>query len=131
MEGLRLALIDIIEDRLDETDAIALARPDNQFYFVTSKLVVFDTHRRLQDPRELVAALPEMSIGSIFYHFIDARRRNPESLDDFRAWLAGYGTLYEDLCGQLAVVDPFFPTLTELRGQLAAIFEAYFVGTKS
>ena len=38
-------------------------------------------------------AVPNMSVGSIFYHFIDARRRSPEMMDDFRTWLRSYGEI--------------------------------------
>jgi len=126
MENLRLSLVDIIEDRLDETEYLMLSRTDNQFYFITSKLVIFDTNLRLREPNELTTAVPQMSIGSIFYHFIDARRRTPDGLDDFRTWLKGYGSIHEKLCDQLATVDPFFPTLTQLRDQFTEIFSDYF-----
>jgi hypothetical protein len=131
MESLRLLLIDIIEERLAETDLLALARSDNEFHFVTSKLVIFDTNRRLHDPDELAVAVPEMSIGSIFYHFIEAKRRNPDTLDDFSTWLKGFGEPYGNLREQLTNLDPFFSSLTELREQIANIFKEYFAHIRS
>jgi hypothetical protein len=67
-----------------------------------------------------------LSVSSVFYHFIDARRRDPIRMDDFRAWLSGLGSQYDDLCEMLAAVDPFFQSLSELRLQLALIFQSYF-----
>ncbi len=130
LEELRQELLEVIEERLDETEFVPWARPDQEFNFITSQIVVFDTNRRIVEPKELADAIPTLSVGSIFYHFIDARRRTPGAVDDFRAWLWGFGETYADLCVELATVDPYFPTLTELRGELAVLFKDYFGGSK-
>jgi hypothetical protein len=126
MEGLRQELLDVIEERLDETEVTLFARADQQFHFIRSVIVVFDTHRRLAHPAELAQVLPELSVGSIFYHFIDARRREPIAVDDFRAWLMGLGPEYKTLCDSLAEVDPYFESLYALRARLASVFQDYF-----
>lgn len=126
IEELRRELIDILEQRLDERDYLAWAQPDQQFEFIRSQIVVFDTGRRIGQPADLAALMPQFSAGSVFYHFIDARRRPPAGVDDFRAWLQGFGPDYEDLCTELAAVDPFFLSLTELRRELALVFFTHF-----
>jgi hypothetical protein len=131
LEELRQELIDIIESRLDESELILFARAGHEFHFVRSVIVVFDTYRRLAEPIELVRALPEMSVGSVFYHFIDARRRGPVEMDDFRAWLGGLGTDYTLLCNTLAEVDPYFESLYVLRDHLARLISDYFGVTAS
>jgi hypothetical protein len=68
-----------------------------------------------------------MSPGNIFYHFIDARRRTTDRVDDFRAWLDPMEK-YQNLNKILATVDPYFNTLTELKNQLTNIFMEYFRG---
>ena len=75
LESLRQEVIEVIEERLDSIQTVAWARPDMQFQFVRAQMVVFDTRGKLERPEELVHAVPGMSVGSIFYHFIDARRR--------------------------------------------------------
>ena len=126
MEELRQELIEIIDERLDETEVMLVARADQQFHFTRSVIVVFDTYRRLTQPAELVWVLPELSVGSIFYHLIDARRREPTAVDDFRAWLLSLGPEYKPLCDSLAEVDPYFESLFVLRDRLAQTFKAYF-----
>jgi hypothetical protein len=126
LEDLRQELIEVIDERLDETELMLFARGDRQFHFARSVIVVFDTEKRLSHPRELVDALPQMSVGSIFYHFIDARRRDPIGVDDFRAWLMGLGAEYEDLCNSVAEIDPYFESLFVLRDRLAAAFSQYY-----
>jgi hypothetical protein len=128
LEDLRRELLEVCEERLDEREIIPWARQEQQFHFLTSQIVVFDTGRRLHDPRELVELSPRLSRGSIFYHFIDARRRNEDGVDDVRAWLAGADGGHRALRERLADVDPFFSSLSELRTQLADIFAAYFGG---
>ena len=111
---------------MDELETIPWSRSDAEFHFITSQIVVFDTRRVIKRPRELVTVVPSMSRSSIFYHFIDARRRTFGNIDDFRSWLYGFEDRFRDLCDLLGSVDPYFGTLTELRDQLAGIFSDYF-----
>ena len=126
LESLRQELLEVIEQRLDEIGTLPWAEPDMRFHFVRSQIIVFDTRDKIEKPEHLVEALPKLSVGSVFYHFIDARRRNPEMMDDFRSWLRSCSDGYEDLCSQLASVDPYFGSLVELRTQLTNLFTNYF-----
>jgi hypothetical protein len=122
LEDLRQELLDVIDARLDESEYLPWVRATHGFEFIRSQIVVFDTHRRLQRPEELARVMPELSTSSVFYHFIDARRRQPDCSDDFQAWLRGCGEQYGDVCEALAAVDPYFGNLRELRRELAALF---------
>ena len=126
LEGLREAVCEAIEARLEVIEAAAWQRAQNAFHFVRSQIVVFDTGRILREPEQLAESLPRMSLGSVFYHFIDARRRVPERLDDFRVWLQRWGSRYQDLCDRLAEVDYYFVSLAELRRELAQVLGEYF-----
>ncbi|MCK5235790.1 MAG: hypothetical protein KAR06_02300 [Deltaproteobacteria bacterium] len=128
LESLRQDIIDIIEERLSEQEHIPWSAGNRQFHFIRSQIVIFDTHRHIDDPAELAPAVSSMSPGSIFYHFIDARRRISSGTDDFRAWLAGYGERYEELCNCIATVDPYFGTLLDIREELALILKEFFDG---
>jgi hypothetical protein len=125
LEELRQELIEVIDERLDEVEQPLFARADQQFNFAGSVTVVFDTHRRVEYPAEFVAILPTLSVGSIFYHFVDARRRDPAGLDDFRAWMLGLGPEYGEINKDLAEVDPYFESLYVLRDRLHQIFAAH------
>lgn len=128
LEDLRQELLSVIEARLDESEYLHWLHAILPFSFIRSQLVVFDTQKRVAQPQELAELMPHLSITSVFYHFIDARRRSADGSDDFRVWLQGFGDRYEDLCARLAAVDPYFETLTELRAQLAELFAAQFAG---
>ena len=125
LEDLRRDLMDVIEEHLDSEAGVSWLRATRPFEFVRSQIVVFDTHRRLQQPAELAEVIPRLSPSSIFYHFIDARRRLSGN-DDFRLWLSTYDAQYDELRQDLAGVDPYFGSLSELRLQLTEIFKKYF-----
>lgn len=126
IEALRQELLERVEDRLDEFEFIPWARADQMFHFVKSQIVVLDTGREILDPPGLPEAVAEMTLGSIFYHFIDARRRTEEKIDDFSAWLVGWGQTYEQLRQRLMTIDPYFSSLKELRRELFELFRHYF-----
>jgi hypothetical protein len=131
LEGLRQELLEVIEERIDESEYIPWAKRQNRFDFIRSQIIIFDTYKKVVEPQEFVRVLPTMSVGSIFYHFIDACRRTSSGVDDFRNWLEGFGETYAELGLQIAEMDPYFSTLTELRSDLARLFRAYFQEEKA
>ena len=125
MEGLRRELIEVIEERLDENELVPWSSAHQQFHFIRSQIVVFDTRLRLTKPEQLKEYIAHLTVGSIFYHFVDARRRTAHKNDDFSEWLMGFGDTYDELLDQIASLDPYFKSLTELRSQLGEIFKEY------
>ena len=125
MEELRRELIEIIEERLDENELVPWASAHQQFHFIRSQIIVFDTRIRISEPEELKGHISQLTVGSIFYHFVDARRRTANRSDDFSEWLKGFGNSYNKLLEQIAALDPYFKSLTELRSQLSQIVEEY------
>ncbi len=119
LESLRHELIEIVEQRLDEIQWPTLVRPDAQFHFIRSQIVVFDTGHVVESPEGLADVVEHLSLGSVFYHFIDARRRLPTGQNDFVNWLNGFGDTYSELCTRIASIDPYFVTLSELRANLS------------
>jgi hypothetical protein len=126
LEDLRREMLDVIEEHLDSEVGVSWLRAGRPFEFIRSQIVVFDTNRRLQDPAELAEIIPRLSPSSIFYHFIDARRRSREGVDDFRLWLANFNGRFEELRQDLTNLDPYFGSLTGLRDKLRDIFNNYF-----
>ena len=125
LEDLRRELIEIIEERLDENELVAWTAAHQQFQFIRSQIVVFDTRIRISKPEELKELIPQLTVGSVFYHFVDARGRTANKNDDFSEWLMGFGDTYDELLGQIASLDPYFKSLTKLRSQLGDIFKEY------
>lgn len=129
LEPLRQELIELVDERLDEDAWLHWVRATQPFEFMRAQIVVFHTGRRVTTPKELAAIIPALAVGSIFYHFVDARRRVPEAGDDFRAWLAPFGEAGRRLRERLAAIDPYFVPLSVLREQLATVCSEALGGT--
>lgn len=126
LETLRRELLEIIEQRLDESERLQWLPANLPFEFIQSQIVVFDTRSRVGEPEVLAELASRFSIGTVFYHFIDARRRLPAGIDDFSAWLASFGDRYEGVIHDLADIDPYFGSLAELRDRLVSTFAQHF-----
>ena len=121
LEGLRRELIEVIEERIDENEMVPWSSAHQQFHFIRSQIVVYDTRIRLTKTEHLKEYIPNLTVGSIFYHFVDARRRTANRSDDFSEWLKGFSNSHKRLLQQIAALDPYFKSLTELRSQLSQI----------
>lgn len=126
LEDIRQELIEIVEERLDEKEYLTWMGATSPFEFIRSQIVVFDTRKRATAPEELADLLPAISASSIFYHFIDARRRLAHHGDDFSFWLSSFSGRYQELCDKLNAIDPYFGSLTQLKKQLIGLFQEQF-----
>ena len=126
LDGLRRELLLLIDERLDESEALHWMRATYGFEFMRAQIVVFATDRVLRYPEELADLLPLLPVSSLFYHFIDARRRLTDHSDDFSAWLSSFGPRTKRLRTRLTHIDPYFVPLTVLREQLAEICSTEF-----
>ncbi|RKX24427.1 MAG: hypothetical protein DRP45_08215 [Candidatus Zixiibacteriota bacterium] len=118
LEEVRRCVIDIIDDRLSEVTYIPWVKMDNDFRFMRAVTVVFDAGKQFELPEDLVAALPEMSLSSVYYHYVEARRRTENHKDDFTVWLSGFGSGTEGLIEALGCIDFYFMSLPELKACL-------------
>lgn len=126
LEGLRQGLLEVVEQRLDEFELVLSANADEQFHFLKAQIVIFDTGRRFDHPADLLPVLPELSTGSIFYHFIDARQRTGSRCDDFSVWVSAFGPPYEEIAQHLCAIDPYFSSLKEIGHMVTGIFQAVY-----
>ena len=122
MDDVRHELIDLLEQRLDENELLAWRQADYGFYFMRAQMVVFDTSRAVNSPDELREVLEHVSEGTIFYHFIDARRRTEQRRDDFSLWLESCGEGYVAVAEALHNIDPYFSSLFGVRQRLINTF---------
>lgn len=118
LEDLRKLVIDIIQERLSELDYIPWAPNGNVFHFMQAVTVVFDTGITIDSIQELSSQLPQMTNGSIYYHFVEARRRTENNIDDFSVWLSDKGESTRPLIKALSEIDFYFLSLNELKQTL-------------
>ena len=87
-----------------------------------SRLVVLDTGRRAETPEALGVQLPHLTAGNIYFHFVEARRRHPQRVDDFSAWLEGWAPKYQQVRQGLGAIDFHQWSLAEMHEQIVACF---------
>jgi len=123
---LRAATLEVIDERLGESTMIPWARTGDELFFMEATTVVFDTGMRISHPRELAASIRSMTGGSVYFHFLEARRRPPFGKDDFTAWLLGNdaGEKNRPYIEALSRIDFYFDTLPHLRKELIKVLSA-------
>ena len=121
LEELRQKVVDIIDERLSEVPTVPWVKRGDDFRFMRAVTVVFSADAKLDTPRALVNYLPEMTHSSIYYHFIEARRRHPEGIDDFTAWLQSRPEPPERLIATFGEIDFYFMSLSELHATLISV----------
>lgn len=115
LEVLREQVIEVIDDRLAEVYHLPSVPRGEEFRFMRALTVVFDTGLALNAPEDLVTHLPDFTYSSIYYHFIEARRRTIDGRDDFTLWLADFGGEARTLIDRLNSLDFYYYTLPELK----------------
>ena len=126
LENLRKKILEVIEERIEEIEFLTLSTKENKFHFLRSVIVVFDTGVVIGHPSELKMALSAFSDTSIFYHFIDARRRTAAGTDDFTAWLIEENVNDDALLQKIQHIDPYFLSLAKQKQKLIEIMDSYF-----
>ncbi|RII27168.1 MAG: hypothetical protein CXR31_07910 [Geobacter sp.] len=119
IETLRSQVLDIIDERLSEIQVVPTALPGSEFYFLEATTVVFDAGTVIEHPTGLRNAILNMTNSSIYFHFLEAKRRPPVCIDDFSVWLADWGSDFEQAIQSLRSIDFMFLTLSELKIELA------------
>jgi Family of unknown function (DUF5752) len=120
---LRAATLEIIDERLSELPMIPWARRGHEFHFMEATTVIFDTGKRITHPDQLISAIKAMTKGSIYFHFLEARRRTLHRKDDFSVWLQDWGAEWRHYILAMKTIDFAFNTLAELRDEIVRILE--------
>lgn len=119
-EELRIQLINILEERLSEIEYIPWAPKGRAFQFMQAATVVFYTGVTLVSPDDFYQQISQMSLGSIYYHFVEARRRTETKTDDFTAWLMEFDNV-DNIVSAMNEIDFYYLSLQELRNLLIDI----------
>jgi hypothetical protein len=123
LEELRTTTLEIIDDRLSEIPMVPWARRGHEFYFMEATTVVFDTGKRITHPDQLIFAIRNMTKGSIYFHFLEARRRTLHRNDDFSVWLQDWDAEWRHYIQAMKTIDFAFNTLAELRDEIVRVLE--------
>ncbi len=122
--ALRMALVNVIEDRLWGLERVPWCHPGLELHLIESRLIAYDTGERIATPAALADAIERMSRRSLFYHVHDARRRTGGQSDDFSTWLEQAGA-ETSLVVMLRAIDFYSLNLSQLRQTLLDTFRHY------
>lgn len=125
VDELREELAEIVEMHMAEEEHTLWAVADREFHFIRSQLIVFGTGQKINQPEELAETIPNLSRGSIYYHFIQARQRQHQKRNDFSAWVSDFGEAYADFAEELRTIDPTFSPLNELQEEIHQVCQKY------
>lgn len=128
LEDLRTHVLDVVEDRIAELPHISSVQTGEEFRFLQALTVTFGTGDQLEEPADLSATLQHMTPSSVWYHFLEARRRNPERRDDFTHWLLQQAEPDHALVQAFSQVDFTFLSLKALQQQLVSLATFYETG---
>lgn len=121
LDELRERLVEIVDERAAELPHEIWHPASEDFRFMRAATVIFDTGLELRSLAELQQALPAMSQSSVYYHFVEARRRTAGGQDDFSFWLQGRKEAATAFVAGLASIDFYFLTLRELKRELVEL----------
>ncbi len=119
MESLRRAVLDVLDDRHAEVPYLTTVPRGEEFLFMRAVTVVFSAGLVLKEPKHLTKILPQMSLSSIYFHFIEARRRTPTGLDDFSEWFKEFDASETvDMIASLREIDFYYLSLSQLKERM-------------
>lgn len=121
LPALKERLLEIVEERISENPQGAWYPAKEEFRFMQAATVIFDTGQTLDSAADLLTAIPMLSASSVYYHFVEARRRTVGRLDDFSVWLKDLSEETQALEQAFAGIDFYFLNLRELKRALVQI----------
>ena len=122
IDGLRKALLKVIDDYLQRFPEPRGAVPGNEFHFKEAIILNFPVGIRANNLAEFLIGIKYIDLPSLFYHFYEARVRLRTGIDDFSKWVED-ALGRKDLAAKIRNIDPLMHTLEGIREHLAEIVE--------
>jgi uncharacterized protein DUF5752 len=122
IDGLRKALLKVIDDYLQRFPEPRETVPGNEFYFKEAIILLFPAGLRANNLAEFLIGIKYIDLPSIFYHFYEARVRLGSGIDDFSKWVED-ALGRKDLAARIRTIDPLMHTLEGIREHLVEMLE--------
>ncbi len=123
IEDLRIELIRVIDNYLDNFPEPREVLPGDEFYFNETMTFVFPAGVKARNLAEFLIAVKYLSESSLYYHFYEARVRLRKGSDDFSKWIDEVVKAPE-IAAELRNIDPFMHNIEGLREHIVEIVEA-------
>jgi hypothetical protein len=121
MTQVREVLVELLEDYMWDFHHNPQVQPGYEFYFCEASAVVMNTGIEAKTLREFCRGLGTVGLDSVYYHFVEARRRlGDRKMDDFSHWIdTNFGL--PALVADIRDIDIYFYTLTEIRNSVLSL----------
>jgi Family of unknown function (DUF5752) len=120
---LREAMVEELEEYLWDSPHSPQVQPGYELYLCEASAVVLHAGISARTLREFCEALQTVGLDSVYYHFVEARRRlGDRQTDDFSRWIADNFTL-PSLVTAIREIDIDFYTLAEIRDTILALVQ--------
>ncbi len=122
---IRDAMVELLEEYLWDFPFNPEVRPGYELYFCEASSVIMRSGFSAQTLRQFCAAIRTVGLDSVYYHFVEARRRlRDRKKDDFFHWIE---TNFEmpDLVSAMRGIDIFFYTLAEIRDTILSLIKQH------
>jgi len=124
----KLAIVEIIEEHLWDLVTIPWVRPGFEFYFSSSTTIIFRIGLQAKNLPGFYACIKEAPLGSIYYHFYEARKINKnKNKDDFSVWLKEELDEVE-IANEITEIDFYFYSLIESKEKILSIINKRLKG---
>lgn len=118
IRSLAEKIIQVIEAYVSQHRSLRVAPEGEEFHFQRVQSFFMPTPYRAANLEDLLQAIKQVSIQSLYYHIFAARIRLGKETNDFSYWLES--ELGEkDLARAIARLDPYTRTLENLRQTIA------------
>jgi len=121
--SLRQRLVDIVEAYLKQNPRARERSAFEPFYFTVSEVIVIPTPFVARNLEEFADGIRQVSLTSIYYHFIDARLRLKLNSNDFSLWLENELDLGR-LADRINRIDIYTSTLHDVRRAILRVLQS-------
>jgi uncharacterized protein DUF5752 len=119
---VREAMVEELEEYLWDSPHYQV-RPGYELQLCDASAVVLHSGISARTLREFCGALPTVALSSVYYHFVEARRRlGDRKMDDFSRWIADNFTM-PSLVTAIGEIDIYSYTLAEIRDTILALVQ--------
>jgi hypothetical protein len=122
IDDLRRELLEVIDDYLEKFPEPRRAMERDEFHFTQTVTLVFPAGTRARNLAEFLMAIKYVDSGCMYYHFLEARTRHDEPVDDFSLWLEG-ALGKKELAARVRAIDPFMHGIEGIREHIAGAIE--------
>jgi uncharacterized protein DUF5752 len=122
LNQVREAMVEELEEYLWDSPHYQV-RPGYELHLCEASAVILHSGISARTLGEFCEALQIVGLNSVYYHFVEARRRlGDRKMDDFSRWIADNFAM-PSLVAAIGEIDIYFYTLAEIRETILALVQ--------